>query len=325
MSRMLRLSAWVAFFSVACASVPAGAQSFPTRPVRLVVPFAAGGSIDSIARLIGPKYSAAFGQPVLVDNKPGAASNIGAEFVAKAPPDGHTLLLTSTGLAIGGAVYKNLNYDPEKDLVPVGSLMTTSFVLVVPPAVPARSARELIALMKDSPGKLNFGTTGIGSGNHIAVEMLLQAAGVRAVHIPYKGDAPLFPALLANEVQFAFAPSQLAVPHIRAGRVRALAVAPAKRLTALPDVPTLAEAGGIADYEYSGWIGLFATAGTPRDVLLRIWDETAKILNMPEVNRNYEGWGAEPFALGVDEFGARYRKDVARFRNVVKQANIKVE
>ncbi|MSQ51783.1 MAG: tripartite tricarboxylate transporter substrate binding protein [Betaproteobacteria bacterium] len=300
------------------------AQAFPTRNVRIVVPFPAGGSIDAIARQLAQKYTEAFSRPVLVDNRPGAGTNIGAELVAKAAPDGHTWLMNSTSQAISAALYKNLGYDPEKDLAPVTPLMTNILVFVVASKVSAQSMKELMAQMRAQPGGLNFGTTGIGSGNHIAMEMFLQAAALKAVHVPYKGDAGLFPGLIANDVQIAFAPSQSAVAHMKAGRVRALAVASPRRSPAL-DVPTIAEASGLSNYEYSGWTSLFTTAGTPREFLLRINDEIAKILRSPDIQKNLEIWGVDHYQVGVDEFTARYRRDIEAFKRVVRDANIKVD
>jgi tripartite-type tricarboxylate transporter receptor subunit TctC len=306
-------------------ALPAAAQSFPTKNIRFVVPFPAGGSIDLIARQVSQKISESWNRPVVVENRAGAGTNIGAEFVAKAPPDGHTWLINSTAQAISAALYRNLGYDPEKDLAPITPLMSNTLVLVVPPKVPAQTLQELMAMLRANPGKYAFGTTGVGSGNHIALERFLLAAGLKALHVPYKGDAGLFPGLLAHDVQFALAPSQTAVAHIKAGRVRALGVAPARRSAAMPDVPTMGEASGLRDYEYTGWTSLFTTAGTPREVLLRIHDEASRVARTPEFQKNLEGWGVEPYPMSLDDFTARYRSDIEAFRKVVRDANIKVE
>jgi tripartite-type tricarboxylate transporter receptor subunit TctC len=306
-------------------ALAASAQDFPSKNIRFVVPQPAGGSIDAIARQFAQKYANAFGRTVVVDNRVGAGTNIGAEQVAKAAPDGHTWLINSTAQAISAALYRNLGYDPERDLAPITPLMTNTLVFVVTPKVPAQTLKDFLAMLRAEPGKYAFGTTGIGSGNHIAMERFLQAAGVKVLHVPYKGDAGLFPALFANDVQFALAPSQAAVSHIKSGRVRALAVAPAKRSRAMPDVPTMGEASGIAHYEYTGWTSLFATAGSPREVLVRINDETAKILEMPDIKKNLVAWGVEPYHLGVEEFTARYKRDIEVFKKVVRDGNIHVD
>jgi tripartite-type tricarboxylate transporter receptor subunit TctC len=305
-------------------SAGAFAQAWPAKNIRIVVPLPAGGSIDGIARQFAQKYSEAWSRPVIVDNRPGAGTNIGAEIVAKAPPDGYTWLMNSTAQAISAALYKNLAYDPEKDLAPVTPLMTNILVFVVPAKLPQQTLKEMMAAMKAEPGKVAFGTTGIGSGGHLAIEMFLQMAGLKALHVPYKGDAGLFPGLVAADVSFALAPSQSAVSHVRGGRVRALAVAAARRTRALPDVPTMAEASGL-NYQYVGWTSVFTTAGTPREVLLRISEESGRIVRSPEVQKSFETWGVEPYEMSVDEFTARYRSDIAAFRKVVRDAGIKVE
>jgi tripartite-type tricarboxylate transporter receptor subunit TctC len=287
-----------------------------------VVPYAAGGAVDAMARVFAQKYADAWGQPVVVENRPGAGGNIGSEVVAKAPPDGHTWLLNTSGQAIAPSLYRKLNYDALKDLAPVTTYVAAALILVVPPQVPATTVKELIALAKAQPGKLNFGSTGIGSGPHLAQEMFKSMAGIDVVHVPYKGDAPLFPALFANEVQFAVVPSQTALAHVKAGKVRVLAVTNARRSAALPEVPTVAEAGGLAGYEFGGWTGLFTTGGTPREVIRRIAEETSKLMRAPDVTKYFPLWGVESYHLGTEDFTARYLSDIEKYARIIREARI---
>src|SRR5215470_5325303 len=221
----------------------ASAQGFPSKPLHIVVPFAAGGAVDTVARAFGPRLTEGFGQPVIIDNRPGAGSNIGADFVAKSPPDGYTVLLTPAGLAIGPALYRKLPFDPAKDLTPVTQLMSSWLILAASEKLPATSLRELLALAKAKPGRLNYGSTGIGSPPHLAGELLRLLGGIDIVHVPYKGDAPMYAALLAGEVDVAFGPLAGAAPLIKSGRLRLLAMTDVKRSPLLPEAPTLMESG----------------------------------------------------------------------------------
>jgi tripartite-type tricarboxylate transporter receptor subunit TctC len=251
--RPLLRFAGVLLFSGACG---AWAQSFPTKAVRIVVPYPAGGAVDVMARVFAQKFSEAWSQPVIVENRAGAGGNVGAELVAKSAPDGYTWLMNTSGQAIAPGLYKRLNYDPLKDLTPITQLVTTSLVLVTSLKVPANSPKELIALIGAQPGKVNFGSTGIGSAPHLNGEMFKAAAKLEVTHIPYKGYQQLFPALFANEVQYAFVPPQTGLPIIRSGKVRPLAVSGTRRASALPDVPTMTESG-VPEVQYNGWIGFF--------------------------------------------------------------------
>ncbi len=282
---------WFAFVC-AFAAGTAFAQGYPSKPIRLVVPYAAGGAVDAMARVFGQKYAESLGQPVLVENRPGAGGNIAAENVAKAPPDGYSWLINTSGQAVAPGLYRKLNYDPLKDLVPVSLMVVSSLVLVANTQSGIASVKDLIAYARANPGKLNFGSTGIGSGPHLAQEMLKSAAGLDMVHVPYKGDAQLFPALFANEVLIAVVPSQTGFPHIKSGKLRALAVTAARRAQALPDTPTVGES--IPGYDFTGWDGLFTTAGTPPEIVRRINEETARVLHAPDVAKYYAGGGVEP-------------------------------
>jgi tripartite-type tricarboxylate transporter receptor subunit TctC len=300
----------------------ANAQTYPSKPIRMVVPYAAGGAVDAMARVFGPKYAEAFGQPVLVDNRPGAGGNLGSEIVAKSPPDGYNWLINTSGQAVARALYRKLNYDPVKDLAPVGSWIAGSLILVASPQFPATSLKDLIATAKAQPGKLNYGSTGIGSGPHLAQEMFKSMAGIDVVHIPYKGDAPLFPALFANEVQFAVVPSQTALAHVKGGRVKALAVTNNRRSQYLPDVPTVEEAGGIAGYQFGGYTGIWVSAGTPRDIIRRVSDETLRIGSLPELTKYYHAWGVEPYNVNSEQFTARYLADIETYSKIIRDAKI---
>jgi tripartite-type tricarboxylate transporter receptor subunit TctC len=309
-------------FALLAAAPCAFAQAYPSKPIRLVVPYAAGGAVDAMARVFGPKYSEAWGQPVVIENRAGAGGNLGSEVVAKAAPDGHVWLLNTSGQAVAPALYRKLNYDAIKDLAPVSTFIAAALILVTPPQVQAGTLRELIALAKAQPGKLNFGSTGIGSGPHLAQELFKSMAGIDVVHVPYKGDAMLFPALFVNEVQFGVVPSQTAMAHVRSGKVKALAVTNARRSSALPDVPTVAESGPLAGYEFGGWTGLFVTAGTPREVIRRINDETARVVKLPEVVKYYSAWGVEPDYRNTEDFTARYHADIEKYTRIVRDARV---
>ncbi|MFM9969540.1 MAG: tripartite tricarboxylate transporter substrate binding protein [Burkholderiales bacterium] len=296
-------------------------QSYPTKPVRLIVPYAAGGAVDAMARAFGQKYGDIWGQTVIVENRAGAGGNIGSDVVAKSAPDGHTLLINTSGQAVAPALYKKLSYDAVKDLSPISGTVASALILVAPLQSSATSVKEFIALARAQPGKLNFGSTGIGSGPHLSQEMFKSMAGIEIVHIPYKGDAPLFPALFTNEVQLAVVPSQTALAHIKAGKLRVLAVTNAKRSAALPDVPTVGESG-LPGYEFGGWTALFASGGTPREVIRKIAADTTKMLAAPEVTVFYPRWGVELFNLNTEEMTARYLADIEKFTKIIREAKI---
>ncbi|MCC6472751.1 MAG: tripartite tricarboxylate transporter substrate binding protein [Burkholderiales bacterium] len=318
--RMNVVRAFAAAAGAACA-LAALAQAYPAKPVRLVVPYPPGGGVDSYARVFGPKLAEAWGQPVIVENRPGAGGNVGAAAVARATPDGYTLLLNTAGQAIAPALYRKLAYDPLKDIQPIVILVRSVQVLVVNPALAAGSVQELVALAKAQPGRLNFGSTGIGSGPHLSGELLRSLASIDVVHVPYKGDVGLTPALLANEVQMAFLPSPSAASLMKSGKVRPLAVATESRSRFLPGLPTVAEAG-VPGFAQSIWTALFAPSGVARDILRRISADGVRMVRSADVQRMLEKWSAEALGIELDEADARYRAEVEKYTRLVREANI---
>jgi tripartite-type tricarboxylate transporter receptor subunit TctC len=312
---ILALCAWA---GVACA------QGFPSKPLHIVVPYAAGGAVDTIARAFAPHLTTGFGQPVIVDNKPGAGANIGADAVAKSPPDGYAVLLSPAGLAISPAMYRKLPFDAAKDFAAVSQLMSSWLILVSAQKVPARSVRELLALAKANPGRLNYGSTGLGSPPHLAGELLRLLGGIDIVHVPYKGDAPMYAALLAGEVDLGFGPLAGALPHIKAGRLHLLAITDATRSRLLPEAPTLVESG-LADFRYSGWIGVLAPARTPRPVIERLHAEWTRALATADIGERMPGWGYEPVGSTPEAFEARFKSDLALYARIVRDAKIPLQ
>lgn len=311
----------VAIGALVLPSAPAQAQDIPCQTMRIVVPFAAGGALDTVARLIGAKVSENIGKPVIVDNRPGAGGNIGADAVAKSQPDGCTILLSTNGLPISASLYKKLAFDPAKDLIPVTQMSVSGLVLVASPKLPVKSLKDLIALAKSKPGKLNYGSTGVGNPLHLSMEMLKKEAGIDIVAVPFKGDAPVHNALLGGQVDVAVVPLGTSRPHIEAGRERALAVTSATRAPALPDVPTIAESG-VPGFDSPSWHGLFVAAGTPPATVAAIQREVAKALADPKVAKRYSMFGSEIVASTPAEFAAKYQADIAKFRKVIEDANI---
>jgi tripartite-type tricarboxylate transporter receptor subunit TctC len=299
----------------------APAQTYPTKPIRIIVPYAAGGAVDVVARLIGGKLQDQFGQPVIVENRAGAGGNAGADAVAKSAADGYTILQNTNGQAISPALYRNLPFDTVKDFIPVTQLVGTSTVLVANPKLPARSVKELIALAKSKPGALNYGMTGVGNSLHLTMEMFKRAAGIDIQAIPYRGDALLNPALIAGEVDVAIVPIATAVPLIESGLLRALAINSGQRSPVLPNVPTVSE-DAVAGFEASGWQGYFAPARTPRDIVAAIQREAAKAIASPDVQERLKAMGNDPVGSTTEEFEARFTSDLAKFAKVVKEAQI---
>jgi len=314
----------VALAAVGFASAPALAQPYPSKPIRLVVPFAAGGAVDQLARILAARLQESFGQPVVVENRAGAGGTTGANDVAKSPPDGYTILQNTNGQAISPAIYRSLPFDTMRDFIPVTQLVATSTVLVANTKLPARSAKDLIALAKAKPGSLNYGMTGVGNSLHLTMEMFKRAAGIDIQAIPYRGDAPLNTALIANEVDVAIVPLVAILPHVQSGAIRALAVNSAQRSALLPEVPTLSE-DAVPGFEVSGWQGWFVAAKTPPDVVAAIHRETAKIIADPAVAKRLLAMGNEPVGSKPDAFAAKFRDDVARFAKVIKDAGIPLQ
>jgi len=310
--------------SALLASSFAHAQNYPNRPVRMLVPFAAGGAVDVLARMLTPKLGDALGQPVVVDNRPGAGGNLAADAVAKSAADGYTLFLTTNGHAISPALYRKLPFDAAKDFAPVSQLVATTLILVATPEFPAKDTRQLIALAKAKPGALNYGSTGVGNPLHLTMELLKISAGIDIVPVPYKGDAPLSTALLSGEVHVAVVPLATSVQNIKSGRIKALAVTGKRRIASLPDVPTVAESG-IPGFDSTSWQGVFAPAGTPREIVERLQRELAKALNSPEVRDRIVGLGGEIVASTPEEFDAKFKSDLAMFAKIIRDAKIPLQ
>jgi tripartite-type tricarboxylate transporter receptor subunit TctC len=301
-----------------------GASDYPTRPVRLVVPFATGGVIDVVARLIAPKLGDALGQPVIVENRPGAAGNIAGEAVARSAPDGHTLLVGGTGFALNPSLQPGKSIDVLKDLAPIGLLNRQQYALVVGPTTQANSVLALVALAKASPGKLSCGVSGVGTMAHLATELFKGVAGIDVLNVPYKGSGPMIPDLLSGELAFAIDPVASHLANIRGGKARALAVTGGSRSALLPDVPTFAEAG--VQLEASGWVGLFAPAGTPPGVVVRLNDEVKRVTSMPDVKERFERSGVEAASsASPTEFTAFVQSEADRWGRIIRERGIKIQ
>lgn len=302
------------------------AQSWPQKPVRVIVPFAPGGASDLMPRVVGEKLTAIWAQPVVIENRPGAAGNIGMEAGAKSPPDGYTLLAAPNGnLVVNPHMYSKLSYDVFKDLAPVTRIAAVQNVLVVNPEVPASSMKELVALARAKPGTLNFASPGNGSQAHVGVELLKMQLGLDLVHLPYQGVGPAMKDLLGGRIQLMLAQVPSALPQIKAGKLRALGVASSVPLAQLPDVPTIAAAAGLPGYEAVSWYALMAPAGTPGEVIEKIWSDTAKVLQVPEVRERLAAMGAEPSGEPPAELARRIKSEYDRWGEVVRKANIKAD
>ncbi len=307
-----------------CAGSVAAQTAYPTKPVKLMVGASAGGGTDIIARMLAEKFAPAFGQPFVVENRPGASNTIAADLTAKAPADGHTLLVaTNTGQAIAPHLIK-LTFDPIKDLTPIALIVTVPNVLVINQQVGAKDAKELIAMMNAKPNTFTYASSGVGSTQHLAGEGFKLATGVKMTHVPYKGSSQAHLDLIAGSVQVMFDTTSSAMGHIKSGKLKALAVTTPKRTAELPDVPTLAEAG-IPGFEMSTWYGLFVTTGTPKDVVARLVDETNKILRLPDVQARLRGLGGEPAGMTVEQFAALNKGEFERFGKLIREANVKID
>jgi tripartite-type tricarboxylate transporter receptor subunit TctC len=303
------------------AGTPAGAQQYPSRPIRLIVPQSAGGSTDRIARLVADSMGDAFRQNVVVDNRPGAGSLNGTDMVADAAPDGHTLLAVAASFTINPALHKKLPFDPVKDFTPISQLATLPHILIVHPSVPVKSVKDLIALAKAKPGGLNVAASGIATSTHMASELFMYMTGTKMVNIQYKGGAPSIIAMIAGECQLNFAAISTAIPHVRAGRVRALAVSSAKRSAGAPEYPTIAEAG-VPGYSHSSWVGLLAPAKTPRSIITRLNAEAVKAVEKREASALLLKDGMESTGTTPAEYGAIIREEVEKWHKVAKAAGI---
>jgi tripartite-type tricarboxylate transporter receptor subunit TctC len=307
------------------ASFPATSQErYPSKPLRLIVPFAPGGSTDIFARLIAERAQTPLGQPVVVENRAGAAGNIGAEAVVRSAPDGYTLLMATTGvMAINNALYRNMTYDAAKDLEPVLYVASITNVLIVPPDSPARSVAELIALAKKEPGKLTFASSGAGASTHMSAELFKSMTGIDILHVPYKGSGPAMPDLMSGRVSMMFENAPGAVSHIKAGKLRALAQTGLKRSSAMPEVPTVAESG-VPGYESLSWSGIAVPAGTPRAVIDRLNRDLNSILAMADMRQKLAEQGADAIGGAPEAFAGHIRAEREKWSRLIRTANIVV-
>jgi len=317
----MRLLAWLALW---LAAATAAAQGYPSRPVRVLVGFTPGGGTDINARLLSPKLSEYLGQPFVVENRPGATTNVATEIVAKAPPDGLTLLFTTSALAINASLYKNLGYDALRDLAPVSVLCESPNLLVMNPAVPAKDVRELIALARAKPGALNYSSAGAGTSQHLAGELFKARTHTDILHVPYKGTSPSLTAVVAGEVQFSFANVPAILGHVKSGRLRPLAVVGAKRSELMPEVPTMKEAG-VEGVEMPVWYALLAPAGTPHEIVEALHDAVVRATRDAEFRKRLQDQGTDPVANTPEEFAKMLREDIARYAEAVKLSGAKPE
>jgi len=317
-------SAAAAFVATALFAPPAHAQPYPSKPIKIVVPFAAGGAVDVVARVVGQRVSEQVNQPVIVDNKPGGHANIGADFVAKAPPDGYTLLLGANGLASNMTLHKNLPFDTLRDFAPVAAVGYAPLVFVVPTGSPAKTLQEFIAMARAKPGAFTYGTAAAGGSGHLATELLKSEARFDALHVPYKGGAPALTDLMGDRISFMLINPLEAAPHVKSGRLRALAVSSSKRLAMLPDVPTFKEAG-IAGFEATVWWGFVVPAKTSKEIVTRLQNEILKALENDGVRDKLVSLGAVVEPMDSARFGTFLAREIDTWARVIKSAKITEE
>jgi len=317
---------WLA--GVGCLSFASSAaygQAFPSKSIRIVVPFTAGGAADILARIVGDKFAEMWGRPVVIDNRAGAGGNIAAEIVAKAPPDGYTLLMGSMGTqAMNVSLYRKLPFDPARDFAPISVVAKNPNLLAVHPSVPVATVKELIAFAKAHPGKLNYSSSGTGSMGHMSAELFKLMTGVQMVHVPYKGGAPAVTAVLSGEADVLFIVLPPVLPHIKAGRLKAIAMGSRERHALLPEVPTIIESG-LPGFEVRQWYGLLAPAGTPSEVVARLHAAVDRIVNLPETHKRIFDTGSDPAATTPAEFEAMIREDTVRGAKVAKASGATAE
>lgn len=302
----------------------APAEVYPDKPIRLIVGYTPGGATDILARTIGQKLTLSMGQQVIVDNRAGGGGAIAAVIEAKAPPDGYTLMLgTISTLATNVPMYSSLPYDPVKDFTPVALVAFNPYLLMIHPSVPANTVKEFIALGKTQPGRLNYGSSGAGGGAHLSAEMFRSMAGINIVHVPYKGAAQALSDLVGGQIQLSFVAPVIALPQYKAGKLKALGVTSAKRLSSLPNMPTIVE-GGVPGYEATAWQGVVSTAGTPKPIVNKLHAEITKALNLPDVRERLAATGSEPGDLTPERFGAFIRNEIVKWSKVVKESGAKV-
>jgi tripartite-type tricarboxylate transporter receptor subunit TctC len=313
-----------AYVAAACGVCHAQAQAWPSKPIRMLVGFPAGGPTDIVARLVSDRVAAQMNQRIVVDNRPGAAGNIAVELLARANPDGHTLLYSSNAIALSPGLYSKLGYDPLKDVAPVTEIGAGCLIFLVHPSLPIRSVQEFVDYAKPRPGQLNYGSSGTGTSTHLAAVLFSQRTGIQTQHVPYKGTAPSLVDLIAGRTQFLMGAVLTAVPHVREGKLRALAVTGSKRIQSLPDVRTLDESG-LPGFVVTTWQGLFAPGGTPASILARVNAEFVKAINSPELKPKIEQQDMEPTGVPVKVFNDMYRAELARWTKVAKDAGLKAE
>lgn len=322
MQQLLRLIAGLALALIAAS---AHAQAWPSKPIRYIVPFAPGGTTDILARTVGDKLAIALGQPVVIENKPGAGGGVGAEITAKSAPDGYTIMGgTISTHAINASLYKSLPYDPIRDFAPIVLIARVPNMLVVHPDIPAKNVSELIALLRANPGKYTFASSGNGTSQHLSGELFKSMAGAEMQHVPYKGSPPALQDVMGGQVSMTFDNITTAWPLAKGGKLRALAVTTAKRSAIAPDVPTLAEAG-LPGFEVGSWQGVFAPAGTPPDIVKRLNAEIVKILNTPDVRDKLAALGAEVVGNSPEEFATMVKAEVGKWADVVKKSGARVD
>jgi tripartite-type tricarboxylate transporter receptor subunit TctC len=318
----MRNAGLAGFLAIAALSAGSAlAQTYPAKPIRAIVPFPAGGGIDTVIRLLGPKMSDSLGQQVIIDNRSGASGTLGTDIVAKSPPDGYTLLGTFSSHSQNQTLYKSLPFDTVRDFAPITIFGTVPNILVVNPSLPVRSVRELIALAKKRPGEILYASIGPASPSHLTAELFNSMAGIKTTHVPYKGAAPSMVALVAGETQLTFTTVLVAVPYVKAGRLRAIGVASLKRSVAVPDVPTIDEAG-VKGFDSTAWWGLLAPAKTPRPVIDKLYAATLAAIKLPEMNERLISLGAEPGGIPPEAFDKFIRDDIVKWGKVVKALGI---
>ncbi|MGZ5164443.1 MAG: Bug family tripartite tricarboxylate transporter substrate binding protein [Burkholderiales bacterium] len=314
-----------ATLAAAAHGVAFAAQAYPTRPIRIVVAYTPAGATDILARVIGQKMNEAWGQPVIIENRPGANGNIGTEYAAKAAPDGHTFLMTTAGPhGINPSLYRKLGYDAVKDFTAVSLVALVPNILVVSNALPVKNVKELIAYAKANPGKLSYGSPGAGSTAHLSMELFKSMTGTNLVHVPYKGSAGVLTDVMGGQIAATMDNMPAYLPQVKAGKIRALAVTPNKRSPAAPDIPTVAEAG-VPGYNSSAWFGLVAPAATPKDVVTKLSVETARILQLPDVKSRLSELGAEPIGSMPEQFSSHIKAEIAKWAKVIKEANVELQ
>jgi tripartite-type tricarboxylate transporter receptor subunit TctC len=313
-----------ASLAASSAALAQDAGNYPQKPVRFIVPFAAGGGVDIVARAVAGRLGEIFGQQVIVDNRGGGGTIIGTELGARAAPDGYTLLFGSTTLAINPSLRTKLPYDTLKDLVPVTQASFQAYVLAVHPSVPAKNVKEFIALAKAKPDTLTYGSPGIGSGSHLVAEFFALSTGVKTVHVPYKGSSPAMADLIGGQIQFTYGTILAVYPQVRNGKIRPLAVSSVRRTSVMPEVPTIAEAG-VPRFDATSWNGVLVPAGTPRPIINRIHQGVVRALQAPDVKERLTGDGAEPVGSTPEQFAAFIRAEMAKWSKVIKAAGIKAE